>query len=197
MIVSVLTALASAATSSLQGDDSACEPVRTTADTAQVAMIVFAVMPQIPSGYRITNIEVIVPLSILGGAHLLYPFALNPWFLSFSVSLASALHSRGAMLWAIEQGHFDRALTNSSRRDRGMGFSVGFGLLVRLRQYISACTYAASHVNGSTSFRSLQPSGLVLGHLLQGIHERDMVMSDQPSIPCPSRRLHPAHVQTR
>jgi hypothetical protein len=39
-----------------------------------------------PSGYRITSIEVILPLSIVAGSHLLWPFALNPWFLSFSVS---------------------------------------------------------------------------------------------------------------
>jgi hypothetical protein len=57
-----------------------------TADVPQVAMIVFAVLPQIPPGYRITNIEVIIPVSIIAGSHLLYPFALNPWFLSFSVS---------------------------------------------------------------------------------------------------------------
>jgi hypothetical protein len=56
------------------------------ADTVQLTMIVFAVLPQIPPGYRIWSIEVIVPLSIIAGSHLLYPFALNPWFLSFSVS---------------------------------------------------------------------------------------------------------------
>jgi hypothetical protein len=39
-----------------------------------------------PSGYRVNNVEVFVPMGILTGSHLLYPFALNPWFLSFSVS---------------------------------------------------------------------------------------------------------------
>ena len=53
----------------------------------QAAMIVFAVVPQIPPGWRINNLEVIFPMALLGGSHLLYPFALNPWFLSFSVRL--------------------------------------------------------------------------------------------------------------
>jgi hypothetical protein len=38
----------------------------------------------IPAGWKITSIEVIVPLSLIGACHILYPFALNPWFLSFS-----------------------------------------------------------------------------------------------------------------
>lgn len=42
-------------------------------------------LPAFPVGYRITSIEVIVPLSVVAGSHLLWPFALNPWFLSFSV----------------------------------------------------------------------------------------------------------------
>lgn len=45
----------------------------------------------IPPGYRIINMEVTVPLGIIAGAHLLWPFALNPWFISFSVSYSSWL----------------------------------------------------------------------------------------------------------
>lgn len=43
-------------------------------------------LPVFPESYRVTSIEVIVPLSVVAGSHLLWPFALNPWFLSFSVS---------------------------------------------------------------------------------------------------------------
>ena len=39
-----------------------------------------------PSGYRVHNIEVWVPMGLITASHLLWPFALNPWFLSFSVS---------------------------------------------------------------------------------------------------------------
>lgn len=39
-----------------------------------------------PDGYRIISIEVIVPMAVVAASHLLWPFALNPWFLSFSVS---------------------------------------------------------------------------------------------------------------
>ena len=42
--------------------------------------------PIMPPGYRINNVEVFVPLGLITGSHLLWPFALNPWFLSFSVS---------------------------------------------------------------------------------------------------------------
>jgi hypothetical protein len=40
----------------------------------------------IPSGYRMGGVEIWVPLGLVGGSHLLYPLALNPYFLSFSVS---------------------------------------------------------------------------------------------------------------
>jgi hypothetical protein len=49
-------------------------------------MIVFSTS-LIPDGYKIVSIEVIVPLAVVAASHLLWPFALNPWFLSFSVSL--------------------------------------------------------------------------------------------------------------
>ena len=39
-----------------------------------------------PVDYRVANIEVTFPMGLLVAAHLLWPFALNPWFLSFSVS---------------------------------------------------------------------------------------------------------------
>ncbi|WVQ83999.1 hypothetical protein IAT38_006144 [Cryptococcus sp. DSM 104549] len=48
-----------------------------------VAMIITS-SSLMPSGYRVNNIEVYVPMGILTASHLLYPFALNPWFLSFS-----------------------------------------------------------------------------------------------------------------
>lgn len=41
----------------------------------------------IPAGYRMSGIEIWVPLGLVGGSHLLYPLALNPYFLSFSVSV--------------------------------------------------------------------------------------------------------------
>ena len=39
-----------------------------------------------PDAYRVANIEVTFPMGLIVAAHLLWPFALNPWFLSFSVS---------------------------------------------------------------------------------------------------------------
>jgi hypothetical protein len=51
-------------------------------------MIAFS-LSAMPSGYRITSIEVIVPMAVVAASHLLWPFALNPWFLSFSVSQSS------------------------------------------------------------------------------------------------------------
>ena len=44
-----------------------------------------------PAGYRIISIEVVVPMAVVAASHLLWPFALNPWFLSFSVSDNSRL----------------------------------------------------------------------------------------------------------
>ncbi|CAD6566589.1 MAG: hypothetical protein TREMPRED_002808 [Tremellales sp. Tagirdzhanova-0007] len=38
-----------------------------------------------PVDYRVANIEVTFPMGLLVAAHLLWPFALNPWFLSFSI----------------------------------------------------------------------------------------------------------------
>ncbi|WWC59194.1 uncharacterized protein I303_101743 [Kwoniella dejecticola CBS 10117] len=51
-----------------------------------VPMMVITSGSLMPAGYRIGshNIEVFVPMGIITAAHLLYPFALNPWFLSFS-----------------------------------------------------------------------------------------------------------------
>jgi hypothetical protein len=46
-----------------------------------------------PDGYRIISIEVIVPMAVVAASHLLWPFALNPWFLSFSVSDISQLQN--------------------------------------------------------------------------------------------------------
>lgn len=40
-----------------------------------------------PSGYRVSNIEVTFPMGLVTACHLLWPFVLNPWFISFSVSL--------------------------------------------------------------------------------------------------------------
>jgi hypothetical protein len=48
-------------------------------------MIVTA-LPVLPPGYRVSNVEVTFPLGLCVAAHVLWPFALNPWFLSFSVS---------------------------------------------------------------------------------------------------------------
>ena len=43
-------------------------------------------LPVFPEQYRVDSIEAIVPMAVVAGSHLLWPFALNPWFLSFSVS---------------------------------------------------------------------------------------------------------------
>ncbi len=40
-----------------------------------------------PSQWRVNDIEVFVPMGLVAGSHILWPFVLNPWFLSFSVSL--------------------------------------------------------------------------------------------------------------
>ena len=81
----------------------------------------------IPAGFRINNLEVTVPLGIISACHLLWPFALNPWFISFSVSLA--VNTRNE-------------LTSSSRH---IVVSPRFGLLGRTldKTYIHAqCTYS-------------------------------------------------------
>jgi hypothetical protein len=57
----------------------------TTSADRQGAMIA-ASLSVFPEGYRIISIEVIVPMAVVAASHLLWPFALNPWFLSFSVS---------------------------------------------------------------------------------------------------------------
>ena len=41
----------------------------------------------LPTWLRITNIEATLPLGLMAATHLLWPFALNPWFISFSVSV--------------------------------------------------------------------------------------------------------------
>ena len=41
----------------------------------------------VPSGLRVTSMEVLVPGGMIAATHLLWPFVLNPWFISFSVSL--------------------------------------------------------------------------------------------------------------
>ena len=56
---------------------------------AQVLMIL-STSKLVPDGYRVANIEVIFPMALVTSFHLLWPFALNPWFISFSVSRAMA-----------------------------------------------------------------------------------------------------------
>lgn len=51
--------------------------------TMCIAMIVLS-QGFVPMAWRITNPEVFIPMSLIAGSHLLWPFALNPWFLSFS-----------------------------------------------------------------------------------------------------------------
>ncbi|WWC87221.1 uncharacterized protein L201_002109 [Kwoniella dendrophila CBS 6074] len=49
-----------------------------------VPMMIITNSSLVPYGYRVTSLEVFVPMGIITASHLLYPFALNPWFLSFS-----------------------------------------------------------------------------------------------------------------
>ncbi|WRT65030.1 uncharacterized protein IL334_001972 [Kwoniella shivajii] len=49
-----------------------------------VPMMVITSSNLLPAAYRVDNVEVFVPMGIITASHLLYPFALNPWFLSFS-----------------------------------------------------------------------------------------------------------------
>ena len=49
-------------------------------------MLILTTSKLMPAGYKIGNIEVIFPMSLVTACHLLWPFALNPWFVSFSVS---------------------------------------------------------------------------------------------------------------
>jgi len=53
-------------------------------------MMILTTSSLVPYGYRINNIEVIFPMGLVVATHLLWPFALNPWFISFSVSCSSA-----------------------------------------------------------------------------------------------------------
>lgn len=43
----------------------------------------------IPYSYRVDNIEALVPLSITYICHLIWPFVLDPYFTTFTVSLPS------------------------------------------------------------------------------------------------------------
>ncbi|KAL7424393.1 hypothetical protein Q5752_000075 [Cryptotrichosporon argae] len=52
--------------------------------SAVVIMVIFTSSSLMPVQWRVHNIEVFVPMAITAGSHLLWPFALNPWFLSFS-----------------------------------------------------------------------------------------------------------------
>ncbi|WVR04423.1 hypothetical protein IAU60_001425 [Kwoniella sp. DSM 27419] len=52
--------------------------------TLIIAMMIICSTKLMPDGYRMVGIDIMVPMGILAGSHLLYPFALNPWFLSFS-----------------------------------------------------------------------------------------------------------------
>ncbi|TYJ52434.1 hypothetical protein B9479_006975, partial [Cryptococcus floricola] len=54
---------------------------------SHLAMMIITSSSLMPSGFRVHNIEVYVPMGILTASHLLYPFALNPWFLSFSARI--------------------------------------------------------------------------------------------------------------
>ncbi|OCF59087.1 hypothetical protein L486_03586 [Kwoniella mangroviensis CBS 10435] len=51
-----------------------------------VPMMIITSSSLMPAGYRVSSIEVYVPMGIITASHLLYPFALNPWFLSFSIA---------------------------------------------------------------------------------------------------------------
>lgn len=51
-----------------------------------IMMIITSSSLMMPSGYRVNNVEVYVPMGILTVSHLLYPFALNPWFCAFHSS---------------------------------------------------------------------------------------------------------------
>jgi hypothetical protein len=43
----------------------------------------------VPEAYKIADVTVFVPIGMMIASHILWPFALNPWFLSFSVSSIS------------------------------------------------------------------------------------------------------------
>lgn len=54
-------------------------------------MMIITTSNLMPSGYKVGGVEVFVPMGLVTASHLLYPVALNPWFLAFSVSLDSVL----------------------------------------------------------------------------------------------------------
>nr|XP_031861885.1 uncharacterized protein CI109_002714 [Kwoniella shandongensis]KAA5528957.1 hypothetical protein CI109_002714 [Kwoniella shandongensis] len=49
-----------------------------------VVMMIVTTSSLMPSGYRIGGVEIFVPMGLVTASHLLYPVALNPWFLAFS-----------------------------------------------------------------------------------------------------------------
>ena len=55
--------------------------------TLMMAAMIITTSSLMPSGYRVHNIEVTFPMGLVTACHLLWPFALNPWFISFSVCL--------------------------------------------------------------------------------------------------------------
>lgn len=52
--------------------------------TAIIVMIVMAVAPFIPEGWRITDFVAILPMATVAASHMLLPIALNPALMTFS-----------------------------------------------------------------------------------------------------------------
>lgn len=53
--------------------------------------MIIACTALIPIEHRVMNIEAIVPLSITYISHLIWPFVLDPYFTTFTVSLTGVL----------------------------------------------------------------------------------------------------------
>lgn len=49
-----------------------------------VGMVILAVAPFVPVGWRITDFVAILPMATVAASHLLLPLALNPALMTFS-----------------------------------------------------------------------------------------------------------------
>ncbi|KAJ9105391.1 hypothetical protein QFC21_001761 [Naganishia friedmannii] len=49
-----------------------------------VAGMIVTTSSVVPDGWRVVDLEAVIPLALVSASHILYPIALNPWFMHFS-----------------------------------------------------------------------------------------------------------------
>lgn len=86
----------------------------------------------VPDGFRVKNVEVTFPMGLVTASHILWPFALNPWFLSFSVSKDPHAPLTRAVLdpiasWTMHRHRISRRVIDFRMNDRSIdpdGYSL-------------------------------------------------------------------------